>query len=140
MTDAKVMTFTAAKCGHNLPQTSLLLGEVIPTSNQKKNLAAPSGLRWLMYGPNSKLSGGQLRETSWKFVPAPNHLLRFPCLYVYYESIKRELKTKLICECRYDERLKTKVEESTHLTYTVLYDKTNFTNELLFIMNRQSES
>ena len=31
---------------------------------------------------------------------------------VYYESIKRELKTKLIYECRCDERLKTKVEES----------------------------
>ena len=31
VTDAKVMTFTAAKCGHNLPQTSLLLGKVIPT-------------------------------------------------------------------------------------------------------------
>ena len=31
---------------------------------------------------------------------------------VYYESIKREVKTKLIYECRYDEKLKTKVEES----------------------------
>jgi hypothetical protein len=31
------MTFTTAKCGHNLPQTSLLLGKVIPTSNPKKN-------------------------------------------------------------------------------------------------------
>ena len=45
------------------------------------------------------------------------HLLRdlwtigchFLFLVVYYESIKRELKN----ECRYDERLKTKVEEST---------------------------
>ena len=44
---------------------------------------------------------------------------------VYYESIKRELKTKLIYECRCDERLKTKVEESTRLTCTVLNDKTN---------------
>ena len=25
---------------------------------------------------------------------------------VYYESIQRELQTKLTCECRYDERLK----------------------------------
>ncbi len=39
---------------------------------------------------------------------------------VYYESIKRELKTRLIYECRCDERLKTKVEESTRLTYTGL--------------------
>ena len=29
---------------------------------------------------------------------------------VYYESLKRELKTRPICEFRYDERLKTKVE------------------------------
>ncbi len=31
---------------------------------------------------------------------------------VYYESIMRELKTKPIYECRCDERLKTRVEES----------------------------
>ena len=34
---------------------------------------------------------------------------------VYYESLKRELKTKSINECRCDERLQTRVEESTHL-------------------------
>ena len=34
---------------------------------------------------------------------------------VYYESLKRELKTKPIKECRCDERLQTRVEESTHL-------------------------
>jgi hypothetical protein len=39
---------------------------------------------------------------------------------VYYESIKRELKTRPTYECRYDERLKTKVEESTRLVYTGL--------------------
>jgi hypothetical protein len=39
---------------------------------------------------------------------------------VYYESIKRELKTRPIYECRCDERLKTKAEESTLLTYTGL--------------------
>jgi hypothetical protein len=32
---------------------------------------------------------------------------------VYYESMKRELKTRPIYECRCDERLKTKDEEST---------------------------
>ena len=42
-------------------------------------------------------------------------------LVVYYESIKRELKTKLIYECRCDERLKTKVEESTRLACTMLH-------------------
>ncbi len=36
----------------------------------------------------------------------------------YYESINRELKTRHTCECRCDERLKTKVEESTILPYT----------------------
>ncbi len=35
---------------------------------------------------------------------------------VYYESLKRELKTKPINECQCDERLKTRVEESTRLT------------------------
>jgi hypothetical protein len=39
---------------------------------------------------------------------------------VYYESIKRELKIKPIYECRCDERLKTKAEESTRLAYTGL--------------------
>jgi hypothetical protein len=37
---------------------------------------------------------------------------------VYYESIKRELKIKPIYECRCDDRLKTKTEEFTRLTYT----------------------
>ncbi len=41
--------------------------------------------------------------------------------YFYYESRKRELKTRPIYECRCDERLKTKVEESTRLTYTGLF-------------------
>jgi hypothetical protein len=43
---------------------------------------------------------------------------------VFYESIKREikreLKTRPIYECRCDERLKTKAEESTRLACTGL--------------------
>ncbi len=39
---------------------------------------------------------------------------------VYYESMKRELKTRPIYECWCEERLKTKAEESTCLTYTGL--------------------
>ena len=39
---------------------------------------------------------------------------------VYYESIKRELKTRPIYECRCDERLNPKAEESTRLAYTGL--------------------
>jgi hypothetical protein len=43
------------------------------------------------------------------------------CLvFVYYESMKRELKTRPIYECLSDERLKTKAEESTRLAYTGL--------------------
>jgi hypothetical protein len=37
-------------------------------------------------------------------------------IVVYYESIKREVKTRPMCRC--DERLKTKDEESTRLGYT----------------------
>ena len=37
---------------------------------------------------------------------------------VYYESINRELQTRPICECRCDERLKPKGEESTSFGYT----------------------
>jgi hypothetical protein len=37
---------------------------------------------------------------------------------VYYESIKRDLKTRPTYECRCDERLKDIPEESTFLTYT----------------------
>ena len=39
---------------------------------------------------------------------------------VYYESIKRELKIRLTYDCRCDERLKTKTEDSTLLGYTGL--------------------
>ena len=46
-------------------------------------------------------------------------------IVVYYESRKRELKIRLMNEGRCDERLKDRVEESTSLTYTGLYDKTN---------------
>ena len=41
-------------------------------------------------------------------------------MIVYYESIKREVKTRPRYECRCDERLKTKTEKSTRLTYTGL--------------------
>jgi hypothetical protein len=44
--------------------------------------------------------------------------VRSRLLVVYYESMKRDLKTRPIYDCRYDERLKTKDEESTRLGYT----------------------
>ncbi len=40
--------------------------------------------------------------------------------FVYYETIKRDLKIKPISECRCDEGLKTKAEESTYLSDTGL--------------------
>ena len=44
----------------------------------------------------------------------------FQQLFVYYETIKREIKRRPIYDCRCDERLKTKAERSTRLTYTGL--------------------
>jgi hypothetical protein len=43
-----------------------------------------------------------------------------PCgeTFVYYQSMEREVKTRPIYECRCDEGLKTKSEESTCLSYT----------------------
>jgi hypothetical protein len=43
--------------------------------------------------------------------------------YIYYESTKRKLKTKYICECRCYERLQTKTKEFTRLSYTELVIK-----------------
>ena len=40
--------------------------------------------------------------------------------FVYYESIKRELKIRSIYECRCDERLQTKTKGFTRLTFTGL--------------------
>ncbi len=40
-------------------------------------------------------------------------------IFLYYESSKRELKTRPVSECQCDERLKT--EESTRLSYTGLF-------------------
>ena len=39
--------------------------------------------------------------------------------FVYSGSINREVKTRLIYECRCDERLKAKAEGSTRLVYTL---------------------
>ena len=43
-------------------------------------------------------------------------LLKF--VHVYHESMNRELQRRPKYECRCDERLKTKVEGSTSLSYT----------------------
>ena len=43
-------------------------------------------------------------------------------LFVYYQSINRELKTRPIYECQCDERLRPKGEESTCVEYTGLLE------------------
>ena len=50
----------------------------------------------------------------------PDEISSVVYLFVYYESLKRKLKTKPMYEFRCDETLKTRVEESTHLRCTRL--------------------
>ena len=90
-------------------------------------------LLYSSFGSNGKYSKNTVKSCS-----RNSNLLYFYCIFycispetkietrllkkvfvVYYESIKRELKTRPIYECRDDERLKTKAEESTRLVYTV---------------------
>jgi hypothetical protein len=52
---------------------------------------------------------------------------------LYYESIKRELQTRPINDCRCDERLKTKPEESTRLLMKTVSDTLGFFLDLLLI-------
>ncbi len=63
---------------------------------------------------------------------SPRHIVTpFPCRtpnegsqttksIIYYESTKRNLKTKYICGCRCYERLQPNTKEFTHLSYTEL--------------------
>jgi hypothetical protein len=67
--------------------------------------------------------GGVFRRVF--FLKCPHHRSFFVGLFsgnsfVYYESMKRELKTRPIYECRCDERPKSKAEESARLAYTGL--------------------
>ena len=57
-------------------------------------------------------------------------------MFVYYESIKRDLKSRPINECRCDERLKAKSEESTRLTYTGLLGELDHLKRTLTIKTR----
>ncbi len=53
-------------------------------------------------------------------IPSDTQDFLVSLLFVYYESIKRNLKIKCICECRCYERLETKTKEFTSLEYTGL--------------------
>jgi hypothetical protein len=69
------------------------------------------------------LTPGLGRVSGWSWSISRAHVglrLLWGMLVVYYESMKRELKTRPTYECHCDERLKTKAEESTHLAYTGL--------------------
>jgi hypothetical protein len=73
----------------------------------------------LVMGPGDVNSSSSLPHQN-----SPN--FSFERSLFYYESRKRELKTKPTYECRYDERLKTKSEKSTRLSYTGFLLKTRF--------------
>jgi hypothetical protein len=49
----------------------------------------------------------------------------------------REVQIRLMYECRCDERLNTKVDESTRLAHTGLVGEPT---DFVFIMNRENES
>jgi hypothetical protein len=52
--------------------------------------------------------------------------------FVYYESIKRQLKTRSINECRCDERLKTKDREFLYYESIKREPKTRHINEFRY--------
>ena len=57
----------------------------------------------------------------------------------YFKVIKREIKRRPIYECRWDERLKAKVEGSTRLTYTglfIVYHETMGCTGCLLLINK----
>jgi hypothetical protein len=70
--------------------------------------------------------------------PRGDSLHRILISFVYYESMKRHLKTRSIYECQCDERLKTEDEESTRLAYTWLLGELERLKieTRLFIINR----
>ncbi len=67
-------------------------------------------------GANSTLLSDTLQSIGLSESPTLTLGERFVVRVVYYESLKCELKTKPIHECRFDERLQTRLEESTRLT------------------------
>ena len=69
------------------------------------------------------MTPGLGRVSGWSWSISRAHVglrLLWGMLVVYYESMKRELKTRPTYECHCDERLKTKAEASERLTYTEL--------------------
>jgi hypothetical protein len=69
-----------------------------------------SHVHWVSWGTGTPKERDEVNRVSFECVTN---------LFVYYESLNRELKTKTIYGFRCDERLKTKLEEST-LGWTLL--------------------
>ncbi len=79
--------------------------------------------------------------TSWKLKVCERILdLPVSASVSHYESITRDLKRRPVYECRCNERIKTKAEESTRLAYTEFLGEMEHLQIKMFIMNRESES
>jgi hypothetical protein len=61
-------------------------------------------------------------------------------LFVHYESITRDLKIRTIQEYRCDERLKTKAEESTRLTFIGLIGELEHLKIKIWLKDEKFES
>jgi len=72
-----------------------------------------------VYLPWSLVPDLQFSWKLWVLHPWPG-VVNGKGMFVYYESIKRELRIRSIYECRCDERLQTKTKEFTRLIYTGL--------------------
>ncbi len=59
---------------------------------------------------------------------------------VYYEWMKWDLQIRPVCECRCDERLHTKVEESTRLGHTGLFGELEHLKMRTRLTNRREVS
>jgi hypothetical protein len=88
------------------------LGVQIPADN----LISTPVLWW----PHTNVSAPICSPNDIRMDRLQDHLDATQSWSVYYESIKRELKIRPTYDCRCDERLKTKAEDSTRLTYTGL--------------------
>ena len=92
------------------------------SSNYPKRLGSDNQInKWTLIGTLTVTYPGPCPMTPYEDLPQsifPLQSYRGTVFVVYYESIKWEIQTKPICECRWDERLKTRVEESTRLTWT----------------------
>jgi hypothetical protein len=60
----------------------------------------------------------RVKHFTWSVSPGDTELSSASFFFVSFETIKWEINTRLIYECRCDEKLKVKTEGSRRLTYT----------------------